>query len=329
MLIKKESFRSYIVDTLGKTFQTPLFIPAISSIKANWTILEYLNLLENVGYPAFLVSAYDYCRLNKNNRRNFEGILSEYSKKQTLFFLDNGNYEAYWYKDQKWTLNGLKTALDATCPDFCFSFDVFWERGMKVEKHIKETVTSIAKTAGVQRTGSTIALLHANPDLFPRMIQKIVDSINPEIVAIPERELGSSVFERAQTIKNIRNRLDKTDKPILLHILGTGNPRSILIYTLCGADMYDALDWSSSFVDPKSGLLYHFSQKDLLNCGCKACRMQGVPYDYQVMAHNLIFYQAYLDKIRNSLESGRVDAILKEYFSRECISEIKEIGGFE
>jgi queuine/archaeosine tRNA-ribosyltransferase len=329
LLIKKKSFRSYIVDALGKTFQTPLFIPAISSIKANWTILEYLGLLENLGYPAFLASAYDYCRLNKNDRQNFEGIKSEYSKKQTIFFLDNGNYEAYWYKDQKWTLDGLKTALDTMCPDFCFSFDVFWEKDMKVEKHIKDTVTSIAKTAGLQKTGSTIALLHANPELFPGMIQKVVDYINPEIVAVPERELGFGVFERAQTIKNIRTQLDKTDKPILLHVLGTGNPRSILIYTLCGADMYDALDWSSYFVDPKSGHLYHFSQKDLLNCGCKACRMQKVPYDYQVMAHNLIFYETYLDRIRSSLESGRVDSMLKEYFSGECISEIKKIGGFE
>jgi queuine/archaeosine tRNA-ribosyltransferase len=328
MYITKKSERSFLVETNGKSIETPFFVAAVSSIKANWTILQYLDLLEKLGYPAFLISAYDLCKLPRDNEADFEKLLSQYSNKSTFFFLDNGNYEAYWYKDQKWNLDGLKAALDKACPDFCFSFDVFWTKGANIEAQIKETVTSIAKTAGMQKLGATIALLHSEPKLFAKITRKVVDNINPEFVAVPERELGSSIFERAQTIKNIRSELDKTDKLIPLHILGTGNPLSILIYTLCGADTYDALDWSSAFIDPKTGQYYHFSQKDLSTCNCEACRMKNVPYDYQVMAHNLIFYRSFLDKIRNSLEAGKINTMLAEYFSKGN-SEIKEITGLK
>jgi queuine/archaeosine tRNA-ribosyltransferase len=319
--------RSFLVETSGKSFITPFFVPAISSTKANWTIEGYVGLIENVGYPSFLVSAYDIYKLEE--KKNLEKILSKYAENKILYFLDNGNFEAYWYRDNTWSMDKLRDVLNETSPDFCFSFDVFGGKKTEEEKHTRETITSIAKTAGIQKTGSTIALLHANSGLLPRIARKVVDYINPEIVAVPERELGSSVFERAQTIKNIRDELDKTKKLILLHILGTGNPLSILIYTFCGADMFDSLDWSSTFIDLKSGQEYHFSQKDLVSCECAACRMKNVPYYYQVMAHNLIFYSEFVDKIRDSIRNEEIDSFLKTYLHDKSVSTVKKIAGLK
>jgi len=321
--------RSFLIETSGKSFETPFFIPAISSIKADWEILEYIDLIEKVGYSGFLVSAYDIYKLGKKEKETLMKVLSNCTDKRVLVFLDNGNYEAYWYKDKTWTLNKLKTVLDKIYPDFSFSFDIFWNKDKSIEKHVKETITSIAKTAGMQKTGSTIALIHSTPESLPKVTRKIVDYINPEIVAIPERELGFSVFERSQTIKKIRNELNKTKKPIPIHILGTGNPISILIYTLCGADMYDALDWSDSFVNPKTGQLFHFSHKDLIDCQCKACRMKEIPYNYQAMAHNLIFYVEFLSKIRESIINEKVDFILNEYLREKHVSKTKRIIGLK
>lgn len=329
MIIEKKSFRSFKIEDSGKSFETPLYVPATSSTKANRTVFEYIDLIENVGYPAFLVSAYDYCKLKQEDKKSFEKLLSKHNKRGAFFFLDNGNYEAYWYKDGKWTIDGLKTALETVCPDFCFSFDVFWEKGTNSEIYVKDTVTAIAKTAGSQKTGSTVALFHSKPELFPKVAGKIVNDINPEIVAVPERELGSSIFERALTIKNIRSELNKKTSLIPMHILGTGNPISILVYTLCGADTFDALDWSSTFIDPKTGQQLPFSQKDLVNCNCEACRLKQIPYDYQVMTHNLIFYQAFMEKIRKSLESGTEESLLKEYLTDKNVSEVKKIAGLK
>jgi len=317
--------RSFLIETSGKSFETPFFIPAISSIKAEMDILGYIDLIEKVGYPAFLVSAYDISKLGKKKKETMIKDLTQHTGKKILVFLDNGNYEACWYKDRNWTLEELKTVLDEVYPDFCFSFDVFCDKGKSIEEHAKETITSIAKTAGMQKTGSTIALIHSNPEHFPKIIWKVVEYLTPEIVAIPERELGSSLLEKAQTIRKVRVKLGKMKKSIPIHVLGSGNPISILIYTLCGADIYDALDWSNSFIDPKTGQLFNFSHKDLVDCQCEACKMKGVPYNYQVIAHNLIFYLDFLDEIRNSIKDGKENRILKKYLNEEIISEIRKV----
>jgi len=271
MYITKKSERSFFIETDGKSIETPFFVPAVSSMKANWNISEYVDLIKRIGYNSFLVSAYDV--FEHKDREALMKHLSRNIDKQ-IFFLDNGNFEAYWYKDKAWTLNKFKKILDDSYPDFSFSFDIFWKKDKSFARHIKETITSIAKTAGMQKSGTTIALIHSESETFPDIVRKIVNSVNPEIVAIPERELGSSIFEKAQTIKNIRLELDKTKQNVPIHVLGAGNPISILMYTLCGADIYDALDWSNVFVNPNSGQFLNFSQKDLVECECEACKLK-------------------------------------------------------
>jgi len=327
LYINEESTRSFSIEISGKTFKTPFFIPAISSIKTDWDIIKYINLLKKIGYPGVLVSAYDIYKLENKEKNGLIESLSDCSNKGILIFLDNGNYEAYWYRDKTWTLSKLKSILDVIYPDFCFSFDVFWDKNENIKKHIDETIKLIAKTASIQKTGTTIVLIHSKQELFPKIIRRIVDYINPEIIAIPERELGSSIFERSQTIKRIRDELDKTKKPIPLHILGTGDPISILIYTLCGADMYDAVVWYTNCIDPETGHLYHFSQRDLINCQCQACKISGLSYEYQTIAHNLVFYLDFLEKIRDSIKKEKIEDILNVYLNKDTLSKLKRIMG--
>ena len=325
MHIVEQFSRSFLIETSGKSFETPLFIPAISSIKANWEFLEYLDLIEMVGYPAFLLSAYDIYKLEESEKETLTKRLSSFAEKRISVFLDNGNYEGYWYNDKTWTLDKLEAVLDIVNPDFCFSFDVFWDKEKGFEKHVEETITSIAKTAGMQKTGSTIALIHAIPEIFPKVTRGIVDYLNPEIIAIPERELGFSVFEKAQTISKIRVELEKTKRSILLHILGAGSPISILIYTLSGADTYDAIDWSNSFIDPETAQRFDFSHRDLVECYCKACKMKKVPYNYQTATHNLLFYLEFFDGIRDSVRNEKLDQILVKYLGERNVSKMKKM----
>lgn len=325
MHIVEQFSRSFLIEASGKSFETPLFIPAISSIKANWEFLEYLDLIEMVGYPAFLLSAYDIYKLEESEKETLIEGLSNFAEKRISVFLDNGNYEGYWYNDKTWTLDKLEAVLDIVYPDFCFSFDVFWDKEKGFEKHFEETITSIAKTAGMQKTGSTIALIHAIPEIFPKVTRGIVDYLNPEIIAIPERELGFGVFEKAQTISKIRVELEKTKRSIPLHILGAGNPISILIYTFSGADMYDAIDWSNSFIDPKTAQRFDFSHRDLVECYCKACKMKKVPYNYQTAIHNLLFYLEFFDGIRDSVRNEKLDQILVKYLGEKNVSKMKKM----
>lgn len=324
MYLFKKSERSFLIEMNGKSIETPLFVPAVSSMKASWEISEYIDLIRRIGYSAFLVSAYDIHK--HKNKEALTKHLSEKGNKQ-IFFLDNGNFEAYWYRDNTWAFGKFKDILDISYPDFSFSFDIFWNKGTSLSRHIKETTTSIAKTAGEQKSGVTIALIHSKSEEFPEVTRKIIDNISPEIIAIPERELGSGVFEKAQTIKNVRFELDKTKQNVPIHVLGAGNPISILIYTLCGADMYDALDWSNVFVNPNSAQFLNFSQKDLVDCECEACRLRNIPYEYQVMSHNLLFYLSFLDDIRNAVKTTKIDYLLNKYLRKKDIDQIKKLVG--
>lgn len=325
-MIQEEFPRSFSIDIPGKlSINTPFFFPAISTIKTNFSPGDYLDLIIRVAYPGFLISSYDIHKTKGKEKKFLIDLLSKCEKNQIITLLDNGNYEAYWYRKSNWLLDNLESVLNEISVDFCFSFDVFWGNSQNINQYIKKTLTSISKTAGMQKSGTTIPIIHSNPKLFPRIIHKIVDSINPEIIAIPERELGSSILERAQTIKRIREEINKTKMSIPLHLLGTGNPISILIYTLCGADIYDGLEWCTTVVNPKTGYLSHFTYLDLIDCKCRACRTKIVPYHIKAITHNLIFFINFLEKIKKAIQNENATHLLNEYIPKKNVPQIKKI----
>ena len=247
------------------------FPKEINGIKTSDMFPEYPRIItkyiiEKTSYPGFLISSYDIFHLSKKDRQNILKKVSEITNRKIVTLLDNGNYEAYWYHDADWDFDKFKSVLTNITVDFSFSFDVFWEDCKDKEEYIQESISSIAKTAGNQKLGTTIPLIHSVPKMFPEVIRDIVDGINPEIIAVPERELGVSIFERVKTVKSIRQSLDDTGRNIPLHLLGTGNPISILVYTYYGADLYDGLEWCQTLINPKTMILSHFSHGDFIEC---------------------------------------------------------------
>jgi len=329
MLIKRSHERSFSIEVGRKSIDTPFFFPAISSVKTNFSIDECLSLIQKIGYEGFLISSYDIYHYSKDKKTEILKIVSEATDGNFLTLLDSGHYEAFWYHDNTWSFKMLESILSKISIDFCFSYDIFWDEKKKKKEYLKETITSIAKTAGMQKSGTTIPLLHSDPDYFPNFVQKVVEEINPEVIAVPERELGVGIFERAKTVKEIRKALDNTNRQIPLHLLGTGNPISILIYSMCGADLYDGLEWCKTVVNPESGHLFHFSQKDLLDCGCKACKLKELSYPMQTMAHNLLFYEEFIETIKSSIQEGKEAQLLDKYLKPKNSKTIKEIAGLK
>lgn len=324
MQITQESPRTFLIEEYKKELKTPFFFPAVSTVKTNFSPMEYVDLLRKVQYPGYLVSAYDIYGEKDEDKRELIKKVSESTEQGLFTFLDSGNYESYWHKDSKWTINKLESILKEISVDFCFSYDVFWNN--KQKEYIKETITQIAKTASFQKRGTTVPIIHSTPELVPKIIKQVVDQINPEVVSVPERELGYSIFERAKAVKLIRDELNKTEAPIPLHLLGTGNPISILIYSLCGADMYDGLEWCKNVVNPGTGQLFHFVQKELIECNCEACK-SDVIYPLKTMAHNLNFYQKFISKLNKSFKDNNFNELLEEYIDKGKISQIKKIAG--
>lgn len=324
-MISCEYQRSFKIEISNKTLETPFFFPAISSVNANYTPMEYLNILFTSGYPGFLLSTYDIYNSTKTDIRKICKILSDSSNDGAIVLLDSGNFEAYWHGDKKWNISSFKSVLKDIESDLCMSFDIFWQKSKSLAKHTEQTISNVAKTASFQRTGLTIPIIHSEKKHFPTIAKSIIKKMNPEIIAIPERELGLSIFERAETICSIREEMDKTGKPVALHLLGAGNPLSILIYSICGADTFDALEWYKYLINNKDGSLLDFSHGDLIECSCQACNKKNTAYPARAMAHNLIFYVGFMEKIRNFLKKGKINDLLSEYLAPSACKRVKEI----
>lgn len=313
----------FTLEGYSKVLKSPFFFPSISSIQTNYDIYDYFKLIQRTSYPAFLVSAYDLYHYKK--RKNFIKEISELSQKSFFVLMDSGHYEASWCKDDKWTFNKFQEILKDSEIDLCFSFDVYYDEKNKTEKHIKETIKYTAMTASVQKSGVTIPIIHATPNNFPFFVKKIIEGLNPQIIGITERDLGDSLLERANNLRIIRKELDKTREDIAIHLLGTGNPTSLLVYSLCGADFFDALEWCKNVVNPANGHLYHFVQMELIDCKCKSCKIRNLPYPVRVTSHNLLFYERFTNEIRESINSKGVDKLLSKYLPKHIIPKVKKL----
>jgi len=313
----------FTIEGYSKTLKTPFFFPSISSVQTNFDVYDYFALLKKTAYPAFLISAYDI--YNHEKKEQLIEEVSAQSQNSSFVLMDSGHYEAYWRNDKKWSFNKLKTVLDHIDIDLCFSFDVYFDGRNTSSKHIKETIKYAAMTAGAQKSGLTVPIIHSIPKEFPTVVKKVVEGINPEIIGITERELGSSMLERAANLKKIRKELNKAKRDIPIHLLGTGNPISLLVYSLCGANLFDALEWCKTVVNPANAHLHHFVQMDLIECNCKSCQIKGLPYPARVMTHNLIFYENFMNEIRTAIAKKRTNALLKKYLPNHIINDVKKL----
>jgi len=149
------------------------------------------------------------------------------------------------------------------------------------------------------------------------------------LIAIPERELGSGIISRATTLLRIRKTLDQTGQYYPLHLLGTGNPLSILIYSMCGADSFDGLEWCQTTVDHRTALLYHFSQREFFGEQTPFSSMSELPYVHATLGHNLVFYGQWIDTIQNSLSDGTIAELAEHFLSKHfydtLLSHLSEV----
>lgn len=64
-----------------------------------------------------------------------------------------------------------------------------------------------------------------------------------DIIGITEKELGDSLFLRMKNIFLLRNQLDKHGVNSQIHIFGSLDPLSVILYFFMGAEIFDGLSW--------------------------------------------------------------------------------------
>jgi tRNA-guanine family transglycosylase len=304
----------------GKSLLTPTYFPAISSFGIKYPFRGLFRHFDY--YPRVLISAYDWHLLPKKTKEKLSIDIGRFAKEQFLF-LDSGVFEASWKKDKSWNHEKHSSVLSSLELDFHTSFDV----PEVTTDNYKVQTDSIARSLRDCNKDGFLPIIHGGGPKGLLQIAKQLLENEPQLcnqIAIPERECGESIAQRAITIKKIRDLLDKLNpnKSSVLHILGCGDPISMLLFVYSGANSFDSLDWIKNAFDPDRLRLINFSHLELLNCDCMICNGVKKNYIEKVLMHNLWFYQRFVETIRTNIEENSFDSLIRKHFSNKLLSKI-------
>jgi queuine/archaeosine tRNA-ribosyltransferase len=279
----------------------PLFMPSVSSVKSDLRPAEVVEILVSAGSPAMLYSAYDYDHATDEDRGRIESAVHQATNRGDVVFMDSGRYESYWLRDKTWTEGRYRGTLPTASQGYCFMYDVPQET-RDATLIAGAVVGQTVADQGFAKSAVIVPIVHGPPDVLPEAVARVAKSLAPQVIAVAERELGDGLLNRASTVREIRNNLDEASPQTALHLLGTGNPLSILVYASMGADTFDGLEWCQTVVDHRSGRLFHLQQYDLFRDQTDLAAVD-VPYRAKAMVHNLVFLTTWMDRVRRDVRS--------------------------
>lgn len=319
----------------GKSLRLPAFAFSLSSHETQVKPKDGMQLMELLQPNACLLSAYDQW---KHYRRDSAFHKRVKSVRQTpcVVYLDSGNYEAYRKADRYskknptgWQRDHFLEAARRLPADLVFSFD-----NVGVDGTLQSVVRRIV--SDFQRDERSLTkcdfdlcpIVHlpqskrgTRPTDAPQMLSQIAVELSPVMLAIPERELGDGLLERVRTVKAIRKELNSLGRYYPLHLLGTGNPLSMIALAAAGADSFDGLEWCRTMSDYENGYLFHFQHFEFFGAAClsrvKDPRVRAIledgkaPYSVKVSCFNIESFNDWTKTMQDMIHAGHEEHLLK------------------
>jgi len=301
---------------------TPTYFPAISSYDVSYSFRSLIRHFKH--YPRVLISAYDLYFLRPKIREEINAEIAGIP----LVFLDSGVFEASRKADKRWNRELHKNVMSEIKFDFWSSFDVLPTKSSG--DFAKKTIDGILSSKEQCDKEGFVPIVHGSP----RGLISIIDELtkhHPDLcnfVAVAERDCGASILEKARTVLKIRKLLDSGEQhnqSRILHLLGCGDPISILLFIFAGANSFDSLDWVKYAFHPDQPRLVRFSQLDLYNCDCMFCSGRKKNYVEKVLMHNLWFYQHFLGRIKTLIEENTLENELEKIFGKKLLGKIERV----
>lgn len=315
--------RPEYINIGANQIRVPIFFSSVSSVKTNLSPAEYVSVLCSLSKKHFLVSAYDLHNCRPGEQSEVTIKLAEAKANGAKVLMDSGNYESFWHRESdKWKQADFHKVLSTFECSFAFGFDEQMPPENR-DDHLRIMHTRYKKDQSINDQVCIIPIIHGKPDGLPSLCSGLVELTGAEFVAVPERCLGDGIIARALCVRAIREALDATGKYIGLHLLGTGNPISIATYTRMGADSFDGLEWCQTCVDHETNLLFHFTQADFFMDQTDWVDME-VPFWVKTLAHNLEFYDKWMDELASSVHSNRMDEFCRNSFPNKIYEICKE-----
>ena len=303
---------------IGGSSKLPIYFFSVSSHETRLNPTEAIKALDIFDAKSILVSAYDLTQ----QRRTGEMIcrLKRRRKNDSIILLDSGNYEKFRRDDKKWTLKAFHDVLAMELHDLAFCYDDLFPTG-SLNQIVKRAVSAVSRDSKHTRA-PVLPIAHLprgrngeyRVDLAPELVYKIAQALRPPLIAIPERELGPSLFSRVEAMHNIRKKLRNLNYYQCVHVLGTGNPITIALLTAAGADSFDGLEWCRYVADVKTSTLHHFQHYELFQyqdelaasrIAIDAAVDPKIDYAGKTVFHNLDFYSTWILKLRAAVKDDK------------------------
>lgn len=295
----------------GGALPLPTFFPSVSSVKTNFRPVEVVEFLMDAGASQFLVSAFDIARAPLEERDRMFVALGKARRSGRAVLLDSGNYEAYWHRRREWSPAELATVLALDPAPLAFSFDD-QDPPEDLEAAVGGVIESVKREQAVSEKLSVVPIVHGSAVTLPDRVQSVARRLQPLLLGVPERELGDGLITRASTVRRLCAALRAVAPGCELHLLGTGNPLSILLFSICGAGSFDGLEWCQTCADPESGRLLHFQQREFVPPITGAVS-GALPYAQATLLHNLTFFSSWMRRVREALSNGTATKMLVEH----------------
>lgn len=298
----------------------PLFFPSISSVKTNFNPIDYLKLIQASKCPNFLISAYDIFNQKESVKMEMIDILNNMKNDGRKILLDSGNYESYWHRDSNWSIDEYNEILKNEFCSFCFSFDYQNIEKVNKDEIIKITIENTLINQSFSK-GSIAPIIHAKCEELEYVCFEVAKKLEPKFIAIPERLLGCGIITRVNKLRQIRTSLNELGYYLPIHLLGTGNPFSLMLFSYAGADTFDGLEWCQTCIDENTFHVYHFQLRELFDNEYKQNEIEN--YEITTLYKNIKAYQKINNLLQSSFNNNDMIGLLQKYFSEELIKKIQ------
>jgi queuine/archaeosine tRNA-ribosyltransferase len=329
------SVRPRSITVRTKLLHLPAFVFSLSSHETQVMPKEGIVLLNGLLPGPVLVSAYDVWRHYESDRTFVAGV-NRFKQSEDVLFLDSGNYEASRKSDHRaadnvdgWHKKAFRTTAMRLSPDLVFAYDKYpliGEADCDVERIVKEFCFDDRAMHGRDFPLCPIIHLTRQPtnglsEFAARVVASVAKELDPLMLAIPERELGDGLMQRVRTVRDIRNALNELGKYYPIHLLGTGNPITIVALAAAGADSFDGLEWCRTVADYDTGCLFHFQQFELFQ-NSRLRRVQDpkvrslieandASYALKTLSYNADFFRDWTKTMRAMIHSGQTENLLR------------------
>ncbi len=239
----------------GIEIETPILVPSFSSKGFSFDsrgvseATDALNLSKEFLTECLLLSAYDL--YHKHIPFSEEYLCTDFT------IIDSGGYETsniydfsaiakYSYPIKDWSLEKYESIIDQW-PTHKAGIIVSFDHGSNrssLEQQIKNANDLFLKYP----TFLNNFLIKPETEnqkyiQVPNIIAQISALKSFTIIGMTEKELGNSILERMKNISKIRTALDDDSNNAPIHIFGSLDPITSLLYFLSGAEIFDGLTW--------------------------------------------------------------------------------------